>query len=353
MSSLFVEIEKDLHSFPLRVRFEAGREILALLGASGCGKSMTLKCIAGIEKPDRGRIVLDGTTLYDSEKGINLSPQKRRVGYLFQNYALFPHMTVEQNICAGMGRRSKAERLAETSQLIKQFYLDGLEKQYPARLSGGQQQRVALARILASEPRLLLLDEPFSALDTWLRWQMEQEMSAVLGKFPGTTLFVSHNRNEVYRLCERIGVIADGTLQPVREKWELFGAPRTVEACLLTGCKNISPVRVEPDGRVTAMDWGITFMGAQAADVSIKHIGIRAHYFKPLTEETGGNAFPVTVENVVEDTFSIIVMVRPVGAPDKGRSSLLRWELSKEAWRQWEGKTFSLHVEAQDILLLQ
>lgn len=351
--SLLVDIEKQLHSFRLRVKFEAEKEILALLGASGCGKSMTLKCIAGIEKPDWGRILLDGQILFDSEKRINLSPQKRRVGYLFQNYALFPHMTVEQNICAGMGAISREEKRAKAAGLIKRFYLEGLELQRPSRLSGGQQQRVALARILASEPRLLLLDEPFSALDTWLRWQLEQEMTEVLDSFPGATLFVSHNRNEVYRLCSRIGVIADGTLQMVAEKWELFNAPKTVEACLLTGCKNISPVRMEADGRVTATDWGVTFTTDIPADSTVRHMGIRAHYFVPMEDASLPNTFAVTVESVIEDTFSIIVMARPKGAPGNGRNSLLRWELSKELWRQWEGKAFFLHVPEKDLLLLQ
>lgn len=350
--SLYVDIEKHLHSFCLRAKFEADREILALLGASGCGKSMTLKCIAGIEKPDRGRIVLDGETLYDSEKHICLSPQKRRVGYLFQNYALFPHMTVEQNICAGMGRMTREERHAEAVRLMERFYLQGLEKQLPTRLSGGQQQRVALARILASNPRILMLDEPFSALDTWLRWQLEQEMSEVLRQFSGTTLFVSHNRNEVYRLCDRIGVIADGNLQPVREKWELFKAPETVEACLLTGCKNISPVRVEPDGRVTATAWGVTLAADRPADASVRHVGIRAHFFVPAADDSQPNTFAAKVESVTEDTFSIIVMARPKDAPGEGRGGLLRWELPKELWKQWEGKPLYLRIPEKDILLL-
>lgn len=351
--SLLVDIEKRLHSFCLQVKFEAGKEILALLGASGCGKSMTLKCIAGIEKPDRGRIVLDGQVLFDSEKRVNLSPQKRRVGYLFQNYALFPHMTVEQNIRAGMGGITPEEKRAKTAGLIKRFYLEGLERQRPPRLSGGQQQRVALARILASEPRLLLLDEPFSALDTWLRWQLEQEMTEALDTFPGATLFVSHNRNEVYRLCNRIGVIADGKLQMVEEKWDLFNAPKTVEACLLTGCKNISPVRMEADGHVTATDWGVTFTADLPADMPVRHMGIRAHYFIPMDDLSLPNTFAVTVERVIEDTFSIIVMVKPKGAPGNGRNSLIRWELPKELWRQWERKTLFLHVPEKSLLLLQ
>ena len=158
--SLRVEIEKRLGNFALQAEFETREQTLALLGASGCGKSVTLKCIAGIMTPDKGRIELDGQVLFDAEKGINLPPQKRRVGYLFQQYALFPNMTVVQNICCGIRARG-AERERLVREQMRRFQLEGLEKSYPAQLSGGQQQRVALARILAGEPKAILLDEPF------------------------------------------------------------------------------------------------------------------------------------------------------------------------------------------------
>ena len=181
--SLIIDIRKRFEKFKLNVSLEADNQVTGLLGASGCGKSMTLKCIAGIETPDEGRIVLGDRVLFDSERHINLSPQKRRVGYLFQNYALFPNMTVAQNIAVGVRDRS---RLPETvSRLIRTFYLEGNEKKYPRQLSGGQQQRTALARILASEPRTILLDEPFSALDSHLKWQLEPEFKDVLDAFGG------------------------------------------------------------------------------------------------------------------------------------------------------------------------
>lgn len=163
--SLLVEIEKQLGNFHLNVRFQAETETLALLGASGCGKSMTLKCIAGIMTPDRGRIVLNGRVLFDSEAGIDLPPQQRRVGYLFQNYALFPTMTVEKNILCGIRSGSKAEKNAALTATLHRFRLEGLEKRYPAQLSGGQQQRVAIARAVVTEPCVILADEPTAGLD--------------------------------------------------------------------------------------------------------------------------------------------------------------------------------------------
>ncbi len=187
---LDVTIKKKLDRFSLNVSFTAEHETVALLGASGCGKSMTLKCIAGIETPDEGKIVLNGRVLFDSEKKINLAPQKRRVGYLFQQYALFPRMTAAQNIAAGVRTKDRAKRDAAVAAQIKSLRLEGLEDKRPQQLSGGQQQRVALARILANEPELLLLDEPFSALDDYLKWQLELELQDTLLYYAGKTVFV-------------------------------------------------------------------------------------------------------------------------------------------------------------------
>ncbi|MCF0121206.1 MAG: sulfate/molybdate ABC transporter ATP-binding protein, partial [Oscillospiraceae bacterium] len=232
--ALYVDIEKRLGAFRLSVKFETGNEVLALFGASGCGKSMTLKCIAGIETPDRGKIILDGRTLFDSEKRINLSPQKRRVGYLFQQYALFPNMTVRQNIAVGV--RDKARRDEIVRSLIAAMSLEGTEEKRPAQLSGGQQQRVALARILANEPEVLMLDEPFSALDAHLRFRLEQQMSTVLRSFGKSVLLVSHDREEVYRLSDRIAIMHGGSIEKTGTKEEVFLAPGTRSGALLIGC---------------------------------------------------------------------------------------------------------------------
>ncbi|NLC72398.1 MAG: ATP-binding cassette domain-containing protein, partial [Ruminococcaceae bacterium] len=255
MTNLFVDIEKRLGNFRLQVKFEAGNEVLALLGASGSGKSMTLKCIAGIEKPDKGKITLDGRVLFDSENHINLSPQKRRVGYLFQQYALFPNMTVEENIAAGV--RNKREAPETVREAISAMHLDGTEKRRPHQLSGGQQQRVALARILVNEPDVLLLDEPFSALDSHLRFQLEQELKSVIRQFGKTVLLVSHNRDEVFRLTDSIALMSEGKIETIGDKNYVFANPKTKNGAILTGCKNISAIEKLGDNRVFAKDWGI------------------------------------------------------------------------------------------------
>ena len=222
---LLVDIEKRLGDFRLDVKLEVGNEVLGLVGNSGCGKSLTLRCIAGIEKPDRGRIVLDGVTLFDSEKHVNLTPQKRHTGLMFQNYALFPNMTVRQNIRAGTlrDRQTEEERDRKVNDIMDSFGLSALAQHYPRQLSGGQQQRTALARILVSEPWILMLDEPFSALDSELKFRMEKEVREVIDRFGKTTLLVSHDRGEAYRLCSRIAMVHEGCADRIlsKEEWLL------------------------------------------------------------------------------------------------------------------------------------
>lgn len=341
-----MDLKKSFGEFSLNVRFQAENEILALLGASGSGKSMTLKCIAGVEQPDEGRVILDGKILFDSERKINLPPQERNVGYLFQNYALFPNMTVEENIASSI-RRARRDRDAVVEKALRTFRLSGLENRYPVQLSGGQQQRVAIARILASEPKILMLDEPFSALDSHLRWQMEQELQNVLQSYPGTTLYVSHNRDEVYRLCKRIAVLSDGKLEVLDEKWGLFREPRTLSAALLTGCKNISASEKLSEHRIRALDWGVTFETDEAVPDSLRYIGVRAHYWLPAENGEEKNAVSGSVERVIEDTFSYIILYRPV----PGGDHLIRWEVPKANGEKKTWPSF-LRVKPKDILLL-
>ena len=340
---LSVDIEKTLGDFHLQVRFEAEREIMALLGASGCGKSMTLKCIAGIQRPDRGRIVLGDRVLFDSEAGINLPPQKRHVGYLFQQYALFPNMTVEQNILAGARGGTRQERRATVAEMVRTFRLEGLQKLRPSQLSGGQQQRVALARILAGQPELLLLDEPFSALDEHLKWQLELELSDTLKTFPGGVLFVSHSRDEVYRLCDTVCVLTEGKSDPKETIQELFAAPATLGAALISGCKNISPAEVRPEG-LFCPDWGVTLRTAQTVSDRTRYAGIRAHYF---TLEGDGNSIPCRVSRVIDNVFSTVVMLSTPGP------GLLRLELDKDRWAALgEPRELTLYIAPEDVMPL-
>ncbi len=367
--SLFVDIEKKLGDFHLSTCFEAGNEVMGILGASGCGKSLTLKCIAGIEKPDRGRIKLDGVPLFDSDLGVDVPPQKRRVGLLFQNYALFPNMTVEGNIMAGLKAAGKARREAKAlaARIMERFYLTGLESRRPCQLSGGQQQRVALARILVTNPKLLMLDEPFSALDGYLRWKVELELMDVLSEFGLTTLFVSHSRDEIYRLCSRACVMTEGVSTAVVPVKTMFREPQTLAACQLSGCKNYSsaePVGGDggPGTRVFARDWGTVFACGRQAPKGLRCIGVRSHAFRFLSWDEPSpdtNVMECRVERLVEDVFHMVVMVLPAGAPADSPDARIRLEMPKETWFAYadknpcgEGDRIRVGVEPEDILLL-
>ena len=342
--SIQVNIKKRLGDFQLDVDFSAGNEILALLGASGCGKSMTLKCIAGIETPDEGRIVLDGRVLFDSEKRINVKPQKRKAGYLFQQYALFPNMTVWQNIAAGLRDKKRAKELLPG--VIASMHLDGMEQKRPHELSGGQQQRVALARILVNEPDVVLLDEPFSALDSHLRFNLEQKVRNVMKEFGKTVLLVSHDRDEVYRLSDSIAIIHDGSIQTIGIKKEVFHAPHTRNGALLTGCKNISPIRKLSERRVLALDWGMELELAE--DVGgASSVGIRMH---DICETGGKNIFSCDIIEEIENPFSFTIMLRKQGADG---ADCVGWELDKELWRKLRTDPISICLPPESILLLK
>ena len=210
---LKVKIKKELYKFILDIDFETDEEIIGLIGPSGSGKSMMLKCISGIEKPDSGIIEYDNRVLFDSAKKINLRPQVRKIGYLFQDYALFPQMTVEKNILVSVNKKySRDDKINKTNDIIKVLNLDGLQKKYPRELSGGEKQRVAFARLIVNEPDFLLLDEPFSSLDSFLKWNIAKELKNIIKRINKKAIFVSHDINEINYLCEKTIVLADGKM---------------------------------------------------------------------------------------------------------------------------------------------
>ena len=346
--SLEVEIEKRFAGFTLRAQFTAQDTATAILGASGCGKSMTLRCIAGIVKPDKGRIVLDGVPLFDSEKKIDLPPQQRGVGLLFQNYALFPNMTVEQNILCGLHNQpDRAKRRAACAEMIRALRLEGLEKRLPAALSGGQQQRVALARILAAKPKILMLDEPFSALDSYLREQVEGEVGALLAACPGPALLVTHNRDEAYRLCREMIVMDGGRVLRAGETKAVFADPRSCTAARLTGCKNILPCVKAGPHSVRLAGWEAELHLAAEVPEAVCAVGIRAHDFAPCAAGAP-NALPVRVVSSGENPFDWNLICTAPGG--EGR---LWWKVSKATLASPEPETPQyLTVRPESVMLL-
>ncbi|MCO1602301.1 sulfate/molybdate ABC transporter ATP-binding protein [Desulfosporosinus nitroreducens] len=351
---ILVDIQKKLPGFELDVNFEAGMDILGLLGASGSGKSMTLRCIAGIDTPDRGRIVLNGRTLFDSQKGINLPCRKRKLGYLFQNYALFPNMTVEENIGFGIGDKKREERMAIIKEKVKMIKLEGLEKRYPNQLSGGQQQRVALARALAIEPEALLLDEPFSALDNYLRSHMVKQLTETLADYLGVTLFVTHNMDEVYSVCNKLVVLSMGKIEAKGGTEEVFRSPPTLVSAQLTGCKNFSLAKYISPFEVEALDWGITLKTKNEIVKHIEFVGIRAHAIELALDEKQDNVFRCWL-NFTSQTPSRITTYLSIQVPALGKDGYhIQWEITKQMWFELKDKPqpWNLRFNPDDLIIV-
>ncbi len=268
LASLTIDITKRLSGFTLRVQCETKADLVGVLGASGAGKSLLLKCLAGIEKPDTGRIVLDKRVLFDAQQGIDLPSRERVIALLFQNYALFPHLTVAENIAFGINpshrpkthhskKHPSIQQIVTAEQIItKELHAVQMERfanHYPHQLSGGQQQRIALARALASRPQLLLLDEPFSALDTSLRSRLSQQLFNRLHTYPGKTLLVTHNFAEAYRTRELL-IIDRG--QSIRQATpaQIYTQPEQRAIAQLTGPLNISPIQIV-NSQIHATNW--------------------------------------------------------------------------------------------------
>jgi molybdate transport system permease protein len=357
---LEIQIEKRLAEFTLDVAFTAGNEPLSILGPSGAGKTMLLRCIAGLERTDRGRIALDQRVLLDTERHTNVKARDRRVGMLFQHYALFPHRTVAENIAFGLQNMREDERGRRVSALLERTRIGGLENRYPRQLSGGEQQRAALARALAIEPDALLLDEPLSALDTHLRSQTEAQLQETFAAYRRPALVVTHNIEEAYRLAEQMLVLSRGRVAAFGNKDEIFRRPPTTEVARLTGCKNFSRARAISDNTIEALDWGCRLHVSQALTKPVAHVGIRAHQidFAEARREgsTEDNVFPCWLLRSSETPFRITLSLhlhQPPGAPGELPAAELQAEVFKEKWQLFRDRPFPWHVRlAPDALFV-
>ncbi len=358
---LLVDIEKRLSSFHLRVAFTADEQPLGLLGGSGAGKSMILRCLAGIETPTKGRIILNNRVLFDSEQKINVPSRDRRIGFLFQNYALFPHMTVAQNIAFGLPKglspgsiRGLVEEqlLAMQLQGLSDGVANNFSERYPHQLSGGQQQRVALARALASQPEVLLLDEPFSALDTHLRSQLEQQMTATLANYQGVTLFVTHNMEEAYRICPNLLVLEHGRAVQQDSKQEIFEHPANVGVAQLTGCKNFSRAVLSSSQQVEAVDWGCTLQVNEPINHEFSHIGIRAHQIIFTSNPNQEHTFQCWLVKTSETPHRMTLFIKLHTAADGSEDYDLQAEVFKEKWVMMKDQPFPWYVRLDPVRLM-
>jgi molybdate transport system permease protein len=352
-SGLFVDIQKQLPGFLLDVSFSTNEQVLGLLGASGAGKSMILRCIAGIETPTKGRIVLNGRVLFDSEKGINIPSRDRHIGFLFQNYALFPHLSVAQNIAFGLPKGTSALTIKQQVEAqLAAMQLQGYADRYPRELSGGQQQRVALARALASQPEALLLDEPFSALDTHLRSQLEQQLITSVETYQGVTLFVTHNLEEAYRVCQDLLVMERGKAIAYSSKQNIFERPNTVSVAQLTGCKNFSRVVVKASQQIEAIDWGCTLRVIEPVSELLSHVGIRAHQLTFTNEPNQDNTFPCWVARTSETPHRMTLYLKLNVSPTSPQDYHLQAEVFKEKWAILKDQSFPWYIRLDPLRLM-
>lgn len=301
--SLNLDIEKSFDDFKLELKLNTTSKRIAILGASGCGKSLTLKSIAGIVRPDKGFVSVDDKVFFNEKIKVDLPPQDRNTGYLFQNYALFPQMTVAENIMIGM-KCSKVEKKKLLEKQLERFSLKGLENHRPHELSGGQQQRVALARIMAYAPDIILLDEPFSALDAHLKDGLRLELKKTFDDFSGTSVIVTHDRDEAFWFCDTLVLMDKGRVIAFGDVKDLFDNPGTVTAARLTGVKNISRIERIDKHTAYALDWGnVKISTEDIIENDISYIGIRAHDLAPTDGLASTNCFPVNGASVVEMPF--------------------------------------------------
>jgi molybdate transport system permease protein len=355
--ALEVQIEKKLPDFDLNVAFRASDAPLSILGPSGAGKTMLLRCIAGLEQPGRGRVSLNDRVLFDSGQHIRVPARSRRIGMMFQHYALFPHRTVAENIAFGLQDLSPEEQATRLSALIARTHLEGLGNRYPRVLSGGEQQRTALARALAIDPEALLLDEPLSSLDTHLRSQVETQLQETFAAYRRPTLLVTHNMEEAYRLGEQLLVLSRGRVAAFGPKEEVFRRPPTREVAQLTGCKNFSRARMGADGKVEALDWNCRLRVEQTISKPPAFVGIRAHHVDFLESMPASapseNIFPCWLVRASETPFRITLYLRLRESVAESSAYDLQAEVFKEKWQRFRSLPCPWHARlSPDSLFL-
>ncbi len=354
-ANLSVDVNRQLDSFNLQVAFDVGDGTLGLLGPSGSGKSMTLRMIAGLTRPEKGRIVLNGKPLFDADVKANVPAAARKVGIVFQDYALFPHMSVAQNVGFGLSHLPGPQREERVAHQLARLHISDLADRFPREISGGQRQRVAIARCLATEPDLLLLDEPFAALDPHLRRQTEEQLRAALAGYRGSVIFVTHDMEEAFRFCSELLVLDQGQVIAHGPRIELFESPGRVAVARLTGCKNIAAARQTTANRVAVDSWGCELQILTQAGAEITHIGYRSHQFTLQGPEEAPNTFACWLVSTSEAPHEMTLYLRLGGAPGPDDAHHVQADLPKSEWRklQQQPQPWRLTLEPDRILALR
>lgn len=337
--SIYIDIEKITESFSLKTKVETTEKTLALLGMSGSGKSLLMKCIAGREKPDSGSIVIDGVTLFDADKGVNLPGSKRRIGILSQERKLCPIKTVRQNIYAGTYRGTgKTDRIARMTQVMEALGLSEISGRYPHKLSEGQRQRVVLAKVLVSDPKILLLDDVFVSYLSAVREVLEEQ--------DVTIVIATADPETAYRTAEQIAVLDNGTVQKVGDRKTLFSNPETKVVARCTGCENFSDIEILEDGEIWATDWDVV-LKVPVIPEGVSSVGIRAHDFVP---EIGENSYRCRVVDVIDDLSTYTVVLKPFESKTGNR---VYWKVARKQWDRMAAPEIGVNFAAKSLMLLR
>ncbi|MDR3725346.1 MAG: molybdate ABC transporter permease subunit [Terracidiphilus sp.] len=350
---LEMSVRKALSNFTLQIDLAADERPVGLLGASGAGKSITLKMIAGVAQPDAGHIELSGRTLFDSARGIDLPAQARRIGVVFQDYALFPHRTVAENAGFSLHCLPRAERQQCVQQLLASLHIAHLADRRPAQISGGERQRVAIARCLAMQPEALLFDEPFAALDPHLRRSTEEQLRETLRDYRGVVLFITHDMEEAFRFCPDLVVLSEGRKIASGPRQQLFSDPRSIVAAQLTGCKNIAAARQIDETHAHVDAWNCTLTAERRISDSFHAVGYRSHYFHFQTQAKGENVFPCWLVDRSESPHEMTLYLRLHAAPQPGEKPHIQADVAKQLWQQLAAQPQPWQIQFAPESLLQ
>jgi len=352
MFGLEVSAERRLENFTLELSLKASQGAVGLLGPSGAGKSMTLRIIAGLTRPDRGRIVLNDRVLFDSDSSIDVPAAQRRISVVFQDYALFPHLTVAENVGFGLRRFSAEERRVRIERQLASMQIADLANRYPREISGGQRQRVAIARCLATSPDALLLDEPFAALDPHLRRQTEEQLRRALADFNGPVVFVTHDMEEAFRFCTDLLVLDRGSVIASGPKHQLFEDPGTVAAARLTGCKNIAPAMALAARRLSIPAWNCELSTPREVDSTVTHVGYRSHQIRFVENYRGDNVFPSWLVSTNEAPHEMTLYLRLHRPPQPDEPAHIQADVPKDLWRTLYSQPQPWHIMLDPARLL-
>lgn len=361
--SLSVEIKSKLNIFEMDISLKTTSKRIGILGASGSGKSMLLKYISGIIAPDEGVIKLNDEILFDSSKKINIKPQKRNVAYMFQNYALFPTMSVRENIEIII-EGNKEYREKKASELMKRFCIDNIANKMPRDLSGGQQQRVALARIMAYEPKLILLDEPFSAMDSDLKDKLQMELEDMVADYDGIIIMVSHSRDEIYRFSDELIIIDNGGIVEYGKTKNVFDLPKTIQGAKMVGINNVLSAKIKDDLMLNIPEINLDIKLDKkelAYSRNINYVGIKDIDIKIMKpDEVSENSFDMNIEKVYEGIEDIKVLLSIKKDPDIVETSeatknifIARLSKSKEKIDIVEGSLLKISIDKEKVIPLE